>query len=520
MNPRRTTSPILLLIVLACVGLMLVNLPPILLGQYRAAAELGPVWGNVYLASLWTGLVLLGGCVGWMAFRLWRASRRKRQRRQSHEKSPSELTHTEIEREIRENLSAVEDFHADKSVDDDVRQELKPLAGRLEDKRESQTLEIVAFGTVSGGKSSLLNALAGRDVFATDAKGGTTTERNDVPWPGRDRVVLVDTPGLGEVDGAQRASRSADAAQNADLVLLVVDGPLRDREFALLEHLARMEKRVLICLNKEDWYTESDRDRLLTQIREQVEDAVASEDVVAVRSRPTQRTRRRVLPEGSETQETVEVAADITPLASRMLKIVAKDGTDLLLANLLLQSRGLIEEARRKAQASLDRRAWEIVDRYALGAGSVAALSPFPLVDLAAGCAISSKMVVDLARAYRQDIDVEVAMNLLGQMGKNLLAVLGMSVATPLVASVIASLIKTVPGVGTIAGGVLQGIVLALVTRWVGAVFIEYFKNEMQEPEGGLTGLARRQWQRVTSAAELRKLVQAAAGHLRDRGES
>jgi hypothetical protein len=29
----------------------------------------------------------------------------------------------------------------------------------------------------------------------------------------------------------------------------------------------------------------------------------------------------------------------------------------------------------------------------------------------------------------------------------------------------------------------------------------------MQAPEGGLTGLARRQWERVTAADELRKLL-------------
>ena len=49
-----------------------------------------------------------------------------------------------------------------------------------------------------------------------------------------------------------------------------------------------------------------------------------------------------------------------------------------------------------------------------------------------------------------------------------------------------ASLLKTVPGVGTIAGGFLQGLVQALVTRWIGGVFIEYFSDEMRQPEGGL----------------------------------
>ncbi len=73
-------------------------------------------------------------------------------------------------------------------------------------------------------------------------------------------------PGLGEVHGAEHAEVSADAAENADLVLLVVDGPLRDSEFQLLRRLGDMEKRVLLCLNKEDWYEPEEKQRLLDQL--------------------------------------------------------------------------------------------------------------------------------------------------------------------------------------------------------------------------------------------------------------
>ena len=49
----------------------------------------------------------------------------------------------------------------------------------------------------------------------------------------------------------------------------------------------------------------------------------------------------------------------------------------------------------------------------------------------------------------------------------------------------------------------------ALVTRWIGVVFIAYFKAEMK-PAEGLANLARREWQRLTSPGELVKFVQQA----------
>jgi uncharacterized protein (DUF697 family) len=99
-------------------------------------------------------------------------------------------------------------------------------------------------------------------------------------------------------------------------------------------------------------------------------------------------------------------------------------------------------------------------------------------------------------------------------MGKNLVGMLGAQGATLAATAVGASLLKTIPFAGTIAGGALQGVVQALITKWIGAVFIEYFRNEMQQPEGGLSGLARRQWEKVTAVDELRKLVQTARDKL------
>jgi uncharacterized protein (DUF697 family) len=292
---------------------------------------------------------------------------------------------------------------------------------------------------------------------------------------------------------------------------------LRDSEHRLLARLGEMEKRVLLCLNKADWYEPEEQAKLLGQLSSQVRGMVKPDDVLAVRSQPVVRTRVRVLSDGSEQEEQVTEPPDIGPLAARMLAVIARDGHDLILANLLLQSRGLVEEARRRVKEALDRRAWEIVDRYTWACGAAAALSPLPLLDLFASSALTVKMAIDLGRVYRQEIDANIAVNLLAQLGKNLLAILGVNAAAPIVAAAVASLLKTVPIAGSIAGGALQGIVQALVTRWIGAVFIGYYKSEMQMPPEGLANLARREWQKLTSPAELVKFVQLAREKLSGR---
>ena len=509
--PRfRLTNGLFLIVALAAVGLLLVWIPPRLVAQYEQVKQYGPTWTYVYFAVVGLGSAILLGITGTIAWQLWRATRNKAISRQRQAKNPSQLSAEEKRQAVAENLAAVEDLQTDPSVRDEMRRELEALVGKVEEKQSAMALEIVAFGTISSGKSSLLNALAGREVFQTDPRGGTTLRRQEIPWPGDDQVRLVDTPGLGEVEGADRVAAAATAAKDADLVLMVVDGPLRESEHRLLARLGEMEKRVLLCLNKADWYEPGEQSKLLGQLASQVRGIVQPADVLAVRSQPVARTRVRVLAGGGEQEEQVTEPPDIGPLAARMLEVIERDGHELLLANLLLQSRGLVEEARRRVQEALDRRAWEIVDRYTWACGAAAALSPLPLLDLFASSALTVKMVVDLGRVYRQEVDANIAVNILAQLGKNLIAILGVNAAAPLVASAVASLVKSVPVAGSIAGGALQGLVQALVTRWIGAVFIVYYKSEMQMPAEGLANLARREWQRLTSPAELVKFVKAA----------
>lgn len=514
MKLGKTFSGIMFVVIAALLGMALIFLPSWIISNYKAINAFGSIWGTLYIVAVSVGGLLLIGSAVWTIWKLWGASITKNRRRKRRNKSPSELSYGQQEKEIDENLQQVEDLKQKMGGDPELTKQLAPLIQEIEYKRESQSLEIVAFGSISSGKSSVLNLLAGRNVFQTDVRGGTTVTRNEIPWPNEDKVTLVDTPGLGEVDGEVHVNIAAESAKDADIVLVVVDGPLRQSEHDLLDQLGQMEKRVIICLNKSDWYSQEDRDKLINQINNQTASFVKKEDIVAIQAQEGTRVRRRILADGTTKEETVTIDPNLDPLANRMLQIVRDDGKELLMSNVLLQSRGLVEKARARVQDQIDEKAWDVVDKYMWGAGGVAALSPFPVIDLVAGSAISTKMILDLADVYNQKVDLETASKWLGEMGKNLIGVLGAQGATVAVTAVVASLIKTIPFAGTIAGGVLQGAVQALITKWIGSVFIDYFRNEMQTPEGGLSGLARRHWNKVTAVDELRKLMQSARDKL------
>lgn len=106
-------------------------------------------------------------------------------------------------------------------------EEIAAALGDLRGQRVREGLKIALIGAPNAGKSSLINALAGRDAAIVTDIPGTTRDIIEVPLVVSGfKVVLADTAGLREstdpieVEGVRRARAWAEAA---DLRLWVVD---------------------------------------------------------------------------------------------------------------------------------------------------------------------------------------------------------------------------------------------------------------------------------------------------------
>jgi tRNA modification GTPase len=88
-------------------------------------------------------------------------------------------------------------------------------------------LRVVIAGPPNAGKSSLLNALAKRDVAIVSEEAGTTRDAIEVHLDlGGVPVILIDTAGLREAEGkveAEGIRRAVARARDAELVLWLVD---------------------------------------------------------------------------------------------------------------------------------------------------------------------------------------------------------------------------------------------------------------------------------------------------------
>ena len=135
---------------------------------------------------------------------------------------------------------------------------------------------VAVLGAPNAGKSTLVNALVGQKVAIVSAKAQTTRARlMGIALQGNTQMILADTPGLfapkRRLDRAM-VSAAWDGAQEADVILLVVDGRKKKREYLadILESLKPRPERKILVLNKVD---ETAKEPLLIAAQELTEGA-------------------------------------------------------------------------------------------------------------------------------------------------------------------------------------------------------------------------------------------------------
>ena len=138
------------------------------------------------------------------------------------------------------------------------------------EKLEHGHLHLAAFGRVSTGKSSLLNALIGEAVFTVSPLHGETRQSSMRPWNPVETggVYLIDTPGLDEAGGEQREAMAREVASRSDLVIFVLDSDITDTELASLRTLLAQGRPVVVALNKSDLFTADEQRALLQSVRD------------------------------------------------------------------------------------------------------------------------------------------------------------------------------------------------------------------------------------------------------------
>jgi small GTP-binding protein len=312
---------------------------------------------------------------------------------------------------------------------------LRELAGDLEDlgrmaeKLESGRVDIAVFGEISTGKSALINALCGSERAAVNVRGGWTKDVWHVPWesagycvPGLadSQVVLVDTPGLNEVDGAHRGEMAHAAASRADLVIFVVDSDLNDTEYRALVELAASNKPLLLVLNKADLYRPDQLADLLEVFRgPRLAGIVPPDHVVTAQADPREVEYVIESADGRSRSEWRKPQPKVDEVRAKIVELLAAEGKALLALNAAIFAADKSDRMNALRVRYREEEAARVIWSFAATKATVVAFNPVAVADVLGGIAVDAAMVATLGRIYGISISLNNARSLASSIAKS-----------------------------------------------------------------------------------------------------
>ncbi len=403
---------------------------PILLGGIGVSVWLG-LWHSS--AAHLGGDVLWGGLFLYAGYRWWR---------RSHPSQPPVQKSVVVDRSV---VSRALDQVAMRlqTLADEIPNSAQATLAQLHQELDRTEFHILVTGGKGVGKTSLIKSC--QSNWQETPPLFTATEEN----PTLDTILA------------------------ADLILFVVAGDLTAPELA---RLAQIKQPTIVVFNKQDQYSPEQRTQLLTKIQHHLASIEREYPIVSVAAAPRPLQIIRELADGSQKIEWEPRAADITALTAQLATTLNQP---LIWATVLRKTYQLDQTIQAQINQVRYNRAQPILERYQWIAAASAFVNPVPSLDLLATMAINCQLVIDLGAIYQQKFSLEQAKNILESIA-DLIVKQGL---VEFSSQAIAHLLKSQP-IAYVAGGLIQGVSAAYLTRIVGLSLISYWQDaSSQTPE-------------------------------------
>ncbi|MCW9680637.1 GTP-binding protein [Dolichospermum planctonicum UHCC 0167] len=356
------------------------------------------------------------------------------------------------------------------------------------DKLESMVVQIAAFGMVGRGKSSLLNALVGEEVFVTGPLHGVTRDAQMVNWSiseevlgtlkatlpsnGQSQVELIDTPGLDEVDGETRAALAEQIAKQADLILFVIAGDMTKIEQLALSQLREVGKPIILVFNKVDQYPSTDRITIYEKIRDdRVRELLSPAEIVMASAAPLV----RIAVQNSDGTRSVKLQkgkSQVEELKLKILEVLHREGKALVALNTMLYADHVNEQLVQRKLIIREENANQLIWKAVITKALAIALNPVTVVDILSAVIIDISLILGLSKLYGIPMTETGAVKLLQKIAVSM----GGIGASELFANLGLSGLKTLLGISTTAtAGMTIGPYLSIAITQAGVAGVSSY---------------------------------------------
>jgi len=196
----------------------------------------------------------------------------------------------------------------------------------------------------------------------------------------------------------------------------------------------------------------------------------------------------------------------VDELAEKLAERLRREGLTMLAENVLLRAKRVSDKAREVIHAARTVQARRIVTRFTWTTAGVMFVNPIPGLGVLAAAAINYQMITEIARSFGFEIRIDAAKRMARELAQVMIKMGIVGVATELIGKALKATIA-----GYIAGGAIEALAGAYLTRLAGEAFIDYFAHDQDWGEGGMQGAIERKFNMQRQGEFIAQFVKEAA---------
>ncbi|ELR97672.1 DUF697 domain-containing protein [Gloeocapsa sp. PCC 73106] len=258
-----------------------------------------------------------------------------------------------------------------------------------------------------------------------------------------------------------------------DLILFLTSGDLTESEWQKIQQWHNLNHSIIIVFNKQDQYLPEESVLIREQLKQRVKTLILEDNVIAIAAAPKDQKVRQHQTDGTIQEWTEPSKPTLEPLTDHLAQIITNHTPELVLATTWRQTIQLQQDIKNLTNQIRLKRALPIIEQYQWLAAATALANPVAAVDVLITIAINAQMLVDLAKIYQQQFSLSQAQTAATTIGELMLKLGLVEVST----QTIGSMLKT-NAITYLAGGSVQGVSAAYLTRVAGLTLVEYFQEQ------------------------------------------
>lgn len=335
--------------------------------------------------------------------------------------------------------------------------EVNKVCNEIKSQNQHPRLNILILGKTGVGKSTLINTVFGKDFTKTGQ--GTPVTQEIESFTDNEKLFIYDSPGLELDEGKkvqienfikeQEAKAADEQIHIAWLCISEAGRRIEETEKALYRLLKSYRIPILAVITK----AQQDKDEKGERFSDVVKKELETDEVFRVRA-------LEIEDDDGEKKKIM----GIKELINKSY-ILLPDGRKEAFAR-----KQKYDEQMRKEQCVKD--AKSLIDYYS-AAAAVPCASPLPLSDIALILPIQIAMILHISKTYGLEFNEESAK-------KVALALLGVCGAGFGIRAVVGTLIKFIPGIGSIAGMCINGTIATTTTKAMGELYLAWLNDNFE----------------------------------------